>query len=495
MASEGFDVLRLIEHNRSCYVSSEFVQGSVLIQWLKYHPNVPKKQLFSWMYEIMRQLALFHRLRGRPCYQYVNPYSVIVSSEEKLYLLDAGAKSSEILIRKMQRKAVRENFLPPKEHIYRKASEALDIYGLGRTWQYILAVTEPDPPLTKREEQKLRKIISRCLNRQSKHAYQKIEEIQKHFPAERMKKTQFQRRSKVLAAAVILMLAAAVIKAKVYSGGFAGAGRQNAGVSDASPRGKEEKEEADDSDLLKFDMGMVCLLELEEYAKAAGYLEEISRYGADCYAAIARSLEKDTAAAESRELKEALIRAEKNIPAGREEVCLKGLIKGYTLLDTEEADEEIVRLGEIYLRLGGEKGGAKEADKEIMEAVAVSYEGMDKKREAASMYEKVLEHEDGNEKREELYMKMTLMWEGAGDREKAWECCRKGIDELQESAKLRLLYIRLQCMDTSVGREVCEETIREYIKSMPKLTALEEFKKLQREYDIRVEGEEVWVGR
>ena len=43
---EGYEVLRLIEHNQKCYISSDYVEGKSLIQWLKYHPNLTKKQLF-----------------------------------------------------------------------------------------------------------------------------------------------------------------------------------------------------------------------------------------------------------------------------------------------------------------------------------------------------------------------------------------------------------------------------------------------------------------
>ena len=80
---EGYDVLRLIEHGKSCYISSEYVKGSPLIRWIKYHPNLSKEQLFIWMQEMARQLQCIHNCRGNPCYQYVNPYSVIITEEKK----------------------------------------------------------------------------------------------------------------------------------------------------------------------------------------------------------------------------------------------------------------------------------------------------------------------------------------------------------------------------------------------------------------------------
>ena len=41
-SKEGYDVLRLIEHGQSCYISSEYVKGCILAVWLRYHPNLSK---------------------------------------------------------------------------------------------------------------------------------------------------------------------------------------------------------------------------------------------------------------------------------------------------------------------------------------------------------------------------------------------------------------------------------------------------------------------
>ena len=90
-AKDSYDVLRLIGHGKNSYVSSENVMGTPLIYWLKYHPHLEKERLFQWMRVIAEQLEQFHKCRGKPCYQYVNPYSVIVTEEKELYFLDLGA--------------------------------------------------------------------------------------------------------------------------------------------------------------------------------------------------------------------------------------------------------------------------------------------------------------------------------------------------------------------------------------------------------------------
>ena len=202
---EGYDVLRLIEHGQVCYISSEYVAGKPLAVWLKYHPRLPKEQLLGWILCMARQLEMLHKCKNHPCCRYVNPYSMIISEEGGLYLADMQAGSNEDLLRLMRRKSIREHFLPPEEPYYRKASVALDAYGLGRTIQYLLAMSEPDPPLGRRETAKLQKLISRCLKLSSGKPIQSISEIRKYIPVyQETQKRAIQKGRKILVAAALL---------------------------------------------------------------------------------------------------------------------------------------------------------------------------------------------------------------------------------------------------------------------------------------------------
>ncbi len=124
-----------------------------------------------------------------PCYQYVNPYSIIVGEDRKLYLLDLGSKTQDELLHLMQRRYVRENFLSADNQYYQKVSVQEDIYGLGKTVQYLLSTVDVEPPLRKVEEFRLKNMISRCINRNSKKCYQTIQEISEILPNNRIKNT------------------------------------------------------------------------------------------------------------------------------------------------------------------------------------------------------------------------------------------------------------------------------------------------------------------
>ena len=162
---KDYDVLRLIEHNQICHVSSDNIRGCSLVNWMKYHPYISKEQLYHWVRDIIRQLIQIHKCSGNPCYQYVNPYSIIVTETGKVCFLDISADSNWEIVRRMQGRSVREYFLPEKQNCYYISDKESDIYGLGKTIQYLLAFVEILPGLTRWEEKRFQKIILKCTQR------------------------------------------------------------------------------------------------------------------------------------------------------------------------------------------------------------------------------------------------------------------------------------------------------------------------------------------
>ena len=75
------------------------------------------------------------------------------------------------------------------------------------------------------------------------------------------------------------------------------------------------------------------------------------------------------------------------------------------------------------------------------------------------------------------------------------DTCIQGIKELGESEELKLTHIRLICADPAVNRDTCALKIKEYVTEDTELLENAEFKKLQKEYGIKAEGGNIWVGR
>ncbi len=500
--------MRLIEHGQSCYISSEYVKGCTLAVGLRYHPNLSKERLLEWIQDITRQLGLIHRCRGNPCYRYVNPYSIIVTQEGQLHFLDMDAKSNEEQLRFMQRRVIREHFLPRQQAYYQKACVRLDIYGLGRTIQYILSEADPEPPLKRREEARFHKIISRCLKDTSKHSYQDISDIRRQIPSYRKRKESHPKARKILAVAGTAILSAAVVTTVLWGGYKPEESHEPAtemaekksinksAVNEGTVNKDTDDQEAADEEAY-LELAMAYFLELKDYKKSLEYLALIS----DDYApakhmeAIVKALDGGGGAGEAagvrRDLKKHLLELEKEAPKDQKDRCDLCLIKGYSLLESKDGAGNILRLGEEWL---GREGLDDREVKEVKEYMASAYEQTDAFEEAAHVWEEILELESEEKKREEVYKKMAVLYEACGQKEMALNTCIKGVGELEDSKDLGILHIRLLCKDTAISRELCVQTIREYIGRMPEILEKEEFQKLQKEYEIRVEGEEVWIG-
>lgn len=177
----NYEILKFVMHGDKCYISTDIVNGKPLIVWLKYHAHITKEQFYEWARQIIADLDHFHRCRGNPCYQYVNPYSVIVGEDRKVYLLDLASKEQEDMMHLMQRRYVRENFLSPENQYYQKSEEKEDIYGFGKMIQYVLSSVELEPELKFLESVRIQKIITRCLDKQGKKRYQKLSDLSGQF--------------------------------------------------------------------------------------------------------------------------------------------------------------------------------------------------------------------------------------------------------------------------------------------------------------------------
>ena len=498
---EGYDVLRLIEHGQTCYISSEYVRGRPLAWYIKEHPRISKKLLLEWILHLERQLEMLHKCRNHPCYQYVNPYSIIVSEEGGLYFSDMEAGSNEEMLRLMRKKNIREHFLPPGMPYYRKASVSLDAYGLGKTVQYLLAMTEADPKLNWKETGRLRKMTSHCLNQFSKRQIQNISEIRKYIPIYQEKQPNIAGKSRaILAVAALLCVLAAACRV-----GITASRTQDAAMkSEERGNGKisADNEKETDAEHLdeRMELAFAYFLELEDYQKVLDTLKPIqdSSTEAEALAAVAAAFtdpehfgEKETLQMQLEKLEREADRAEKD---GKSKEALKFrrcTFQGYLLLDTRDGAKEAIRLGEKCLE--NEKLEEQEI-KRIRAGMAASREKLEEYEAAADMYAQLLETAGEDEERLEYFGKAAALYEECGRGDMALEICIRAVEEFPQERILKLLHIRLLCQDTSIDRTVCAQTIREYLGQDPALKDSEEFQKLQKEYGIRVEGGEVWVG-
>lgn len=178
----GYEVIKLVEQNNRCHMVMDYADGELLIKWIREHPVMGKEELLEWIRDLTRQLARFHQCKGNPCYQYLNPYSILVKENGERAFLDLKAKSNEAILSQMQRRVIRNHFLPPEQPFYQFASIDLDIYGLGKVIQFLLSQIHVEPAFSNREVRVLQKVLRKCLNTDPDKQYQTVKEIIKDLP-------------------------------------------------------------------------------------------------------------------------------------------------------------------------------------------------------------------------------------------------------------------------------------------------------------------------
>ena len=470
--AEDYDVLRLVGHNQNYYVSSAKVKGCLLVQWAKYHPCIPKEQLLNWMNEIVRKLDALHKSRGNPCYQYMNPYSIVVDEDETLHFLDINAQSNAEQVKFMQRRVIREHFLPAGEMYYQRASVELDIYGLGKTLQYFLSFIEIDPVFTRWEEAKIQKIITRCLNNNSKNSFKNVSEIQKYIPEYQCKETNKKaEKRKVVLCVFAAFLVGMIIKLPEEP------------VENEIPEESiaKESEQSSDTDELQMELGFLYFQEMKNFVESKEHFQQVKDNPvAKNMAAVSECL--SASVLNKTKLQNVLYELEQSLSEEEKKVYSVCLLRCYVALDSSDSQEEVIRIGEACL----ETIDARFLF-EVQDYMAMAYEELGKYEQSIRMYEYQLDGTEEQMARIEIYKKMASLSELKGDLAKAQEILRKSIQEFPKEKVLRILYLRMQLKDESLEEAIYMQTIETITKELPELCEDEEFQKLIKEYDISLE--------
>lgn len=204
--AENYEIIRFVEHGNRCRPAMDCVQGELLIYRIKRCPEAEKEEVLRWIKGLARQLEMFHRCRNGQCYRYVNPYSVLLTKDGNVALLDLEAESNAFVMKNMQKRAMRNHFVKPLVHVKETTRLFADFFGYGKTVRFIVANTILDRPLTFYEQRKLYRITEKCIGEDPKKVYQDFEQILREIPNSGRQNVGKKLRTGAIAAGVVLIL-------------------------------------------------------------------------------------------------------------------------------------------------------------------------------------------------------------------------------------------------------------------------------------------------
>ena len=335
--AEMYEVFRFIDQGTRCRQSMDCVEGSLLIYYLRDNPEPEKAVLFEWFRQIGKNLEQYRRCKNGKGYLYLNPYSIVVTEEERICLLDPDSPENEAVMKKMQLRAVREHFVKPV--LSRKSGERLsaDLFGYGKTMQFMLAYTDPIPRLTRMEEARMMRIIDRCIGNRKKR-YDDLRQIAKDLPEIHGTERMHIRRMRLL---LLFMAAAIPVGIAVHTA------VEQKNMEAAELRSAEEEE--------KVRRGQTT----GEEERAEEMTEEVHT------------------AEESKE-------AEKGYTAEEYADITSKELEGLLLENTAEGNERVLVLGQ-------------ELERNILRSLAAAYEREEMTGEAISAYARLVEIEERRE--------------------------------------------------------------------------------------------------
>ena len=170
-----YEVLRFVEKGTECQPSIDCLQGELLIYYLRDNTQLDKAVLFEWFRQIAGEIRKYQQSKRGQNYRCLTPYSIVVTEEGELLLLNPDAQENEFVMKKMQQKAVRSHFIRPTASGSKKNC-SVDLFGYGKILQFLLAYTEQIPELSRSEERRLERIIERCTDGGRRH-YDKISQV------------------------------------------------------------------------------------------------------------------------------------------------------------------------------------------------------------------------------------------------------------------------------------------------------------------------------
>lgn len=185
----SYGVWKLVEHDGVGHLSVDEVEGTLLIYRIQEEKCMEKERVIKWIRQLVTQLDLYQRSGENPeqirCYRYLNPYSVLITGEDQVVLLNLEDPQNEFVMKNMQKRSMRHHFVRAVQTFGENSKIAVDLYGLGKTVQFLLACTESLPGFRFWEEYQLTRFIQKCLQTEEKKRYGNLKEALKDLPKEK----------------------------------------------------------------------------------------------------------------------------------------------------------------------------------------------------------------------------------------------------------------------------------------------------------------------
>jgi len=171
---QSYEVIRFVGQNGKFHIVMDCVEGELLSTFLQKEETMNKRFFLRLMSEVAKELEGLEKSNATEYFPYLTPFHVVIKADQGVAFL----KFNEKYHRKVEKMV--QQFLPADgTNNY--------FYSYGRVLQFVLMKIRLRPRLTKIEEFKIKRIISKCLEQKEKRRFQNAREIVGKIKAVRSK--------------------------------------------------------------------------------------------------------------------------------------------------------------------------------------------------------------------------------------------------------------------------------------------------------------------
>lgn len=412
------------------------VPGVLLIYRVKHCPEMEKEIVYQWFRDILVQMEQYRKCHNDQSYRYINPYSLLVTKENHILLLDLDAESNAFVLKNMQTRAMRNHFVKPIVHIKENSSLSLDLYGYAQTVQFILAGTQIVPSLNRWEELRLSNLIEKCLSEDQKKQFETIQQVIKKLPSVKNQTKEKKKGKKETHSKKRLLIGLGVFLLALFCGAFAFRETEQKKQAESysekkeivqeKPKGKEkaEKKEGEEwSEGEKRTQKTETMEQLKEDSKPVDGLEQLEE--------------------EMTEMEQ------------------------FLLQNTRKENQQVIEQGELMQR-------------ELFRYLAAAYDREEEKEKALRTYEILCELEEQPDFLENAYVRrISLEMELDAYGRKAIETGKEAREKFPDSESVGREYVKVlcQCKEIEETERVAEiQSVVEQFSALKELECYQNWK-------------------
>lgn len=182
------------------YIIEEYIEGSTLKELLLQNGCFSEKETVRIMCEICDGLEVLHRRKPPIVHNDINPSNIIIRNDNSVKIFDFDiSRTYKEGVSKNTRLFGTEEYAAPEHYGYKQSEPRTDIYSLGVTMHEMLTGEQLDSQHKITYKGRLKKIIKKCTEVDSKNRYSSVTELKKA-----LKKKFANRLKKILITAIVL---------------------------------------------------------------------------------------------------------------------------------------------------------------------------------------------------------------------------------------------------------------------------------------------------